>query len=158
VPLTNSAFPNNKRIHHINWFAFISRLAGTLASPTLDSLWNPVWAFPSIGSTFAVTNSKFLPYPILIPSHIPPSRTVTRTCFGKTVITFAYELRLRYFFKKNWVESNFASNRTHPSWVCPWEEAQIRLLRHLTQSQDGALNFVLKIVEFLYATSFVQLS
>jgi hypothetical protein len=36
-----------------------------------------------------------------------------------------------------------------PSWVCPCEEAQIRLLRYLTQSRDGALNFELKIVEFL---------
>jgi hypothetical protein len=40
-----------------------------------------------------------LPYPISIPSHIPPSRTVTRTCFGKTVITFTYELGLMYFFE-----------------------------------------------------------
>jgi hypothetical protein len=39
-----------------------------------------------------------LPYPILIPSHIPPSRTVTEMCFGKMVITFAYKLGLRYFF------------------------------------------------------------
>jgi hypothetical protein len=27
---------------------------------------------------------------------------------------FAYELGLMYFFKKNWVESNFASNQTPP--------------------------------------------
>jgi hypothetical protein len=26
VPLTNSTFPNNKPIHHINRFAFASRL------------------------------------------------------------------------------------------------------------------------------------
>jgi hypothetical protein len=94
----------------------LHRLAWTLTSPTLDSLWHLVWAFPSIGSTFAVTNNMFLPYPISIPNHILPSRTVTWTCFGKTVIIFAYELRLRYFFW-NWVESNFASNQTHPSQV-----------------------------------------
>jgi hypothetical protein len=35
------------------------------------------------------------------------------------------------------------------SQVCRREEAQIQLLTHLTQSRDGALNFVLKIVEFL---------
>jgi hypothetical protein len=90
---------NATLLHHINRFVFASRLAWTLASPTLDSLWHPVWAFPSIGWTFAVTNNKFLPYPISIPSYILPSRNVTRTCFGKTVITFAYELGLRYFFK-----------------------------------------------------------
>jgi hypothetical protein len=33
-----------------------------------------------------------------------------------------------------------------PSRVCPWEEAQVQLLRHLTQSRDGGLNFVQKIV------------
>jgi hypothetical protein len=33
-----------------------------------------------------------------------------------------------------------------PSRVCPWEEAQIQLLRHLTQSWDGGLNFMQKIV------------
>jgi hypothetical protein len=27
LPLTNSTFPNNKPIHHINRFAFASRLA-----------------------------------------------------------------------------------------------------------------------------------
>jgi hypothetical protein len=48
--------------------------------------------------------------------------------------------------------------RCLPSRVCPWEEAQIRLRRHLTQSQDGALNLVLKIVEFILATASVQLS
>jgi hypothetical protein len=100
VPLTNSTFSNNKPIHHINQFAFASRLAWTLASSTLNSLWNPIWAFPSIWSTFAVTYSKYLPYPISIPSHIPPSRTVTRTRFGKTGITFAYKLGLSYFFLK----------------------------------------------------------
>jgi hypothetical protein len=36
-----------------------------------------------------------------------------------------------------------------PSRVCPWEDAQIQLLWHLTQSPDGRLNFMLKIVEFL---------
>jgi hypothetical protein len=82
----------------------------TLALSILHSLWNPVWAFPSIGSTFAITNSKFSAYPISILSHILPYRTVTQTCFGKTVITFAYELGLSYFFW-NWVESNFASNQ-----------------------------------------------
>jgi hypothetical protein len=40
-----------------------------------------------------------LPYPISILSHILPSRTVTRMCFGKTVLTFAYELGLSYFFE-----------------------------------------------------------
>jgi hypothetical protein len=35
------------------------------------------------------------------------------------------------------------------SLVCRREEAQFQLLRHLTQSRDGVLNFVLKIVEFL---------
>jgi hypothetical protein len=99
VPLTDSTFPNNKTIYHINRFAFASRLAWTLASPTLNSLWNPVWAFPSIESTFAITHSKFLPYPISILSHILPSRTIIQTCFGKTVITFAYELGLTYFFE-----------------------------------------------------------
>jgi hypothetical protein len=29
-----------------------------------------------------------------------------------------------------------------PSRVYPWEEAQVQLLRHLTQSRDGGLNFV----------------
>jgi hypothetical protein len=38
VPLTDSTFPNNKLIYHVNRFAFTSRLARTLASPTLDSL------------------------------------------------------------------------------------------------------------------------
>jgi hypothetical protein len=47
----------------------------------------------------AITYSMFLPYLISIPSHIPPSRTVTRMRFDKTVITFAYELGLRYFFE-----------------------------------------------------------
>jgi hypothetical protein len=37
VPLNNSTVPNNKPIHHINRFAFASRLAWTLASPTLES-------------------------------------------------------------------------------------------------------------------------
>jgi hypothetical protein len=46
----------------------------------------------------------------------------------------------------------------HPSQVCPWQEAQIRLLRHLTRTRDGALNFMLKIVEFLQATPSAQLS
>jgi hypothetical protein len=78
VPLTDSNFPNNKPIQHLNRFAFASRLVWTLALPTLDSLWNSVWASPSIGSTFAITNNKFLPYPISISSHIPPFRTVTR--------------------------------------------------------------------------------
>jgi hypothetical protein len=31
----------------------------------------------------------------------------------------------------------------------PREDDQIQLLRHLTRSRDGALNFVLKIVEFI---------
>jgi hypothetical protein len=44
------------------------------------------------------------------------------------------------------------------SQVCPWEETQIRLLRDLTRTRDGALNFVLKIVEFLQATPSTQLS
>jgi hypothetical protein len=35
------------------------------------------------------------------------------------------------------------------SQVCRREEAQIQLLRHLTHSLDCALNFILKIVEFL---------
>jgi hypothetical protein len=100
VPFTDSTFRNNKLIDHINQFAFASRLAWTLALPTLDLLWNLVWAFPSIGSTFIVTNSKFLSYPILIQNHILCSRTVTRMCFSKTVITFAYELRLGYSFLK----------------------------------------------------------
>jgi hypothetical protein len=100
VPLTDSTFPNNKLIHHFNRFAFASRLAWTLTSPTLDSLWHPIWAFTSIGSTFVITNSKFPPYLISILSHSPPFRTVTQTCFGKTVIIFAYELGLRYFFFK----------------------------------------------------------
>jgi hypothetical protein len=100
VQLSDSTFPNSKLIQHINRFAFASRLAWTLASPTLDSLWNPIWALPSVGSTFAIINCKFLPHPISIPSHIPPSRTVTQTCFGKTVITFAYKIRLSYFLKK----------------------------------------------------------
>jgi hypothetical protein len=39
--------------------------------------------------------------------------------------------------------------KPNPSRVCLREEAQIRLLRHLTQNWDVALNFVLKIVEFL---------
>jgi hypothetical protein len=36
-----------------------------------------------------------------------------------------------------------------PTRVCPWEEAQIRLLRHRIESRDCALNFERKIVEFL---------
>jgi hypothetical protein len=36
-----------------------------------------------------------------------------------------------------------------PSRVFPRVEAQIRLLRHLTQSRDGASNFNQKNVEFL---------
>jgi hypothetical protein len=92
---------------------------------------------------------------ILIPIHISSFKTVTYTCFDKMVITFAYEL---WYFLKNWVDSNFVSNQTPPSQVYPWEEAQIRLLRHITWSQDGTLNFILKIMEFLYATSSVQLS
>jgi hypothetical protein len=36
-----------------------------------------------------------------------------------------------------------------PSQVFPRVEAQIRLLRHLTQSRDGASNFNQKNVEFL---------
>jgi hypothetical protein len=43
-----------------------------------------------------------------------------------------------------------------PSRVCPWEEAQNRLLSHLTESRDGAFNFELKIVKFLYVTPTVQ--
>jgi hypothetical protein len=35
-----------------------------------------------------------------------------------------------------------------PSRVYPQEEAQIWLLRHLTQSRDGALNFMLKLSNF----------
>jgi hypothetical protein len=45
-----------------------------------------------------------------------------------------------------------------PSQVCPWEEAQIQLPMHLTQSQDGGLNFAQKIVEFPKATPSIQLS
>jgi hypothetical protein len=35
-----------------------------------------------------------------------------------------------------------------PRRVCPREEAQVRLLRHLTQTRDGALNFMLKLWNF----------
>jgi hypothetical protein len=45
-----------------------------------------------------------------------------------------------------------------PSRVFPRVEAQIRLLRHLTQSRDGASNFNQKNVEFLKATPSVRLS
>jgi hypothetical protein len=40
-----------------------------------------------------------LSYLISILTHIAPCKTVTRTRFDKTVITFAYELGLRYFFE-----------------------------------------------------------
>jgi hypothetical protein len=45
-----------------------------------------------------------------------------------------------------------------PSRISPREEGQIPILRHLTQSWDGALNFELKLVEFQLATPSVQLS
>jgi hypothetical protein len=35
-----------------------------------------------------------------------------------------------------------------PRRVCPREEAQVRLLRHLTQTRDGALNVMLKLWNF----------
>jgi hypothetical protein len=45
-----------------------------------------------------------------------------------------------------------------PSRVFRRVEAQIRLLRHLTRSRDGASNFNQKNVEFLEATPSARLS
>jgi hypothetical protein len=65
-----------------------------------ETMFEPFHPLDQPCRAIAVTYSKFLPYPILIPSHIPPSKTVAWMCFGKTVMTFAYELGLGYLFLK----------------------------------------------------------
>jgi hypothetical protein len=101
--------------------------------------------------------ASMLVHPISHPSQYRTFKTLTQRWFGKMAITLRSELEIGQFFLI-WVESIFASNQTQTQSVCPREEIQIRLIRHLTWSRDGALNFMLEIVEFLYGTPSVQLS
>jgi hypothetical protein len=101
VLLTDSTIPDNKPITHINRFAqlaalhqFPPRLPYIGCKPYVE----PFFTLDKPCKEIAETNNNTSLYPISILSHIQPFETLIRRCFGKTIITFAYELEIRLIF------------------------------------------------------------
>jgi hypothetical protein len=93
--------PDNKPITHINRFAqlatlrqFPPRLPYIGCKPYVE----PFFTLDKPCKEIAVTKSNTSLYPISIPSHFQPFETLTQRCFGKTIITFAYELEIGLIF------------------------------------------------------------
>jgi hypothetical protein len=106
---------------------------------------------------FTVKFSSSLLHPISHPSWYRTFETLTRRWFGKTAVTFRYELEIKIFSKLGRI---FLHPFTHiplgwgsKSLDCPNSASKCIYL-----NSCPALRFVLKLCEFLLATPSIQLS